>query len=136
MPKIPILLASNQAAEIGGVGEAGEAEERRVQLEVREVLRLAGAEIGAIGGPLDRDHAAQDVGARLRRRRHVAQGRLRMGVGVVGERVALGEPRGGRGPGSASTLRPITKKVARTHCGGERVEHLRRVSRVRDRRRR
>ena len=85
---MPTLLAANQLAQILGVGEAGKAEERRVQLEVLQVLRLAGAEVLAVGRLLDRDHALEHVGAR-RGVGHVAQRRLGMGIGVMGDRVAI-----------------------------------------------
>ena len=56
----------------------------------RPVGRLALGKIRAVDCALDRDHALQDVGARLRLA-HVAQRRLRVGVGVVGDGVAFGE---------------------------------------------
>ena len=57
------IVRGEPVPQIGGVGEAGKAEERRVQLELGEIVRLAVREILAVGGALDRDHALEDVGA-------------------------------------------------------------------------
>ena len=85
---MPTLLAPSQWRRSSRVGEAGKTEEWRMQLEILEVLRLSGAEVLPVGRLLDRDHALEQVGARGGVG-HVAQGRLGMGIGVVGDRVAV-----------------------------------------------
>ncbi len=57
-----------------------------MQLQLLEIGRLARGKILAVGGFLDRDHAFENVRPR-RGVAHVAQRRLRVGVGVVGDGV-------------------------------------------------
>src|SRR6185312_3644857 len=59
-----------------------------MQLERLEVLRLAGAEVLAVGRLLDRDHALENIRAR-RRVGDETQGPPRMGIGVIGDGVAV-----------------------------------------------
>ncbi len=82
------VVGGEPVAQVRRVGEAGKAEERRMQLQLGKVGRLAGAEILAVGGPFHRDHALENIRPRARLA-HVAQRRLGMGVGVVRDIVAL-----------------------------------------------
>ena len=84
---MPTLLAASQWRRSSVSAKPGK-RRRRVQPEVLEVLGFAGLEVLPMGRLLDRDHALEQVGSRDRGG-HEAQGRLGMGIGVVGDRVAL-----------------------------------------------
>ena len=61
VPKMPILLAANQAPRSGVSAKPGKRKNGACEFQRRQVLGLAGAEIRAIGRLLHRDHAAQDI---------------------------------------------------------------------------
>ena len=86
-----------------------------MQLELGEVVGLAAGEILAVGGALDRDHALENVGAGGRCRSCSAASAAD-GCRCGRRRCGLPRPRGGSASGASSTLRPMAKKVARTHC--------------------
>ena len=116
-PKMPTLLAANQSRRSCGIGEAGKAEPRRMQLEVFQVLRLALGKRLPIGRLLDRDHTLKHV-------------RARGGVGACSAASAEDATRcGGRPCG-----RPAPR-ASRSAAGPRRCGRCRRTSRERTDRR-
>ncbi len=117
------VVGGEPVAQVLGVGEAGEAEERRMQFDLTEILRLAAAEVLPVGRLLDRDHALENVGPGGGGA-HEAQGRLGMGVGMVSDGVAL-QRLAPRDPRQAFRVAADVEEGGADALVGQRVEDFR-----------
>ena len=85
-PNVPTLLAANQSRKSAVSAKPGKRKNGVCSFSCVRSVGSPARKILAVGGVLDRDHALENVRPR-RGVAHVAQRRLRMGVGVVGDGV-------------------------------------------------